>query len=105
MRHLICLACIIGFSAAPALAGDRQVSTGSLAKMGLGGMKVASDHEGLQVRGLSIAIATSHTHVTGGFDILSINSPVSIGSHFAFSAKVTIGSGGLAGGFAFASAH
>jgi hypothetical protein len=103
VRHFICLACIIGLSAAPALAGDGHVPNSSLARMGLGGMKVVSDHEGLQVRGTSIAFAASFAF--GGTTVLSINSPVSIGNHFAFSAKVVVGSGSFAGGAASASAH
>jgi hypothetical protein len=105
MRRFISLACVFALAASPALAGDGQVSTRSLSRMGLGGMQVASDREGLQVRGLSIAIATSQTFVPGGFDIVNINSPISIGKHSAFSARVTVGSGVIAGGFASASAH
>ncbi|HXY35224.1 MAG TPA: hypothetical protein VEI07_13420 [Planctomycetaceae bacterium] len=105
MKRFISAVCVLALTAAPALAGDGQVSKQSLSRMGLGGMKVVSEQEGLQVRGTSIAIATSSTTVTGGFTIISINSPISIGSNFAFSAKVTVGSGLIAGGFASASAH
>jgi hypothetical protein len=103
MRRFISLACVLVLVGAPALAADGQVSPNSLARMGLGGMKVASDHQGMQVRGLSVAIATSWTF--GGTTILSINSPVSIGNHFALSAKVVVGSGSFAGGAGSASAH
>jgi hypothetical protein len=98
MRRFIFLACAIAFTAAPALAGDGQVSNRSLARMGLRGMKVLSDKDGSQVRGTSIAIAFSFT--SGGTTLLSVNSPFSVGNHFAFSAKVS-----ATGGFATSSAH
>jgi hypothetical protein len=100
---IVSLACIFALTAAPALAGDGQVSTRSLARMGLGGMKVASDSDGLQVRGMSFAFAASFAF--GGTTVLSINSPVSVGSNFAFSAKVVVGSSSFAGGASSASAH
>jgi hypothetical protein len=103
MRRLILLACVVGFCAAPAFAGDGQVPSRSLERMGLGGMKVTSDQQGLQVRGMSFAFASSVAF--GGTTVLSINSPISIGNHFAFSAKVVVGSGSFAGGAAAASAH
>jgi hypothetical protein len=103
MRRLIALACVLALCTAPALAGDGQVSNRSLERMGLGGMKVASDQQGLQVRGMSFAFASSVAF--GGTTVLNINSPVSIGNHFAFSANVVIGSGSFAGGAASATAH
>jgi|HubBroStandDraft_6_1064221.scaffolds.fasta_scaffold301183_2 hypothetical protein len=102
MRRFVFLACILAFAAAPALAGDGQVSTRSLDRMGLGGMKVVSDQDGLQMRG-SFAIATSFAF--GGTTVFSVGSPVSVGNHFAFSAQVVIGSGSFAGGAGSASAH
>jgi hypothetical protein len=56
MRHLLSLFCVIGLSAAPALAGDGHVARQSLAKMGLAGMQVMTDDQGMQVRGTSIAV-------------------------------------------------
>ncbi|HET6324328.1 MAG TPA: hypothetical protein VFG04_06480 [Planctomycetaceae bacterium] len=103
MRRFISLACVIVLMAAPVLASDGQVPKHSLARMGLGGMKVTTDQEGLKVRGTSIAIATSFAF--GGTTVLSIGSPVSIGNHFAFSANFVIGSGSFAGGAGVASAH
>jgi hypothetical protein len=102
MRHLILVACVLGFLSAPALAGDGQVSSRSLARMGLSGMKVVSDHDGLQVRG-QFAIATSVAF--GGTTILSINSPVSVGNTSAFSAKFVATSTSFAGGAGAASSH
>ena len=68
MRRFISVACVIALAAAPALAGDGQVSKQSLSRMGLSGMKVVPDQEGLQVRGQSIAITFS---VSSGTTILS----------------------------------
>jgi hypothetical protein len=96
------VACVLSLTAAPALAGDGQVSKNSLAKMGLSGMKVVPDREGMQVRGTSIAVTFS---VSSGYPLVSINSPFDVGTHHAFSASVGISSGGIAGGFASASAH
>jgi hypothetical protein len=102
MRRFISVACVLCLMAAPALAGDGQVSSKSLSRMGLGGMKVVSDREGMEVRGTSIAITFS---VSTGFPIVSINSPFDVGHHFAFSASVGVSGGAIAGGFATASAH
>jgi hypothetical protein len=103
MRRFISLACLIALTAAPAMAGDGQVSARSLARMGLNGMKVVSDSDGSRIRGLSFAFAGSAAF--GGTTILSINSPFSVGNHFAFSAQVVVSSGSFAGGAASASAH
>jgi hypothetical protein len=102
MRRFVVFACALALLSAPALAADGQVSKSSLERMGLGGMKVVSDQDGLQVRGTSIAIAFSEA---SGTIIWSVNSPVSIGSHFAFSASVGVSGNTLAGGSATASAH
>ncbi|HXY37032.1 MAG TPA: hypothetical protein VEI07_22585 [Planctomycetaceae bacterium] len=102
MRCFISAACVIALASAPALAGDGQVSKQSLSRMGLGGMKLVSDQEGLQVRGTSIAITFS---ASSGFPIVSINSPFDVGTHFAFSASAGISGSTFAGGAASASAH
>ena len=102
MRRFIPLACILAFAAAPALAGDGQISQQSLSRMGLAGMKVLPDQAGMKVRGQSIAITFSSST---GLNIISIGSPVSIGAHHAFSATLGISGSGIAGGFASASAH
>jgi hypothetical protein len=102
MRRFVVFVGALALLSAPALAADGQVSQSSLTRMGLGGMKVVSDQAGLQVRGTSIAIAFS---ASSGTNILSINSPVSIGHHFAFSASVGVSGSAFAGGFSSASAH
>lgn len=104
MRTLFTLASILALTAAPALAGEGQVSKRSLANMGLPGMKALSDDQGMAIRGQSIAIAISHSHVNGGITIPLVNNP--IGTHFAASATISFNlSGTFAGGFATASAH
>jgi hypothetical protein len=98
MRTLFTLATALGL-AAPAFAGDGQISDRSLAKFGLAGMKTISDTEGLKIRGQSFVIAGSFTsvngHVTSSFSFTN-----GIPAHtFQF------GAGVAAGGFAVASAH
>ncbi|HEV8069486.1 MAG TPA: hypothetical protein VGP76_17225 [Planctomycetaceae bacterium] len=102
MRRFIVFVCAIALMSAPALAEDGHVSKRSLSQMGLGGMKVVSDQEGMQVRGTSIAVTFSFST---GFPLVSINSPFDVGTHHAFSASVGISGGAIAGGFASASAH
>jgi hypothetical protein len=102
MRRFIFVACVLALTAAPALAGDGQVSKATLSRMGLSAMKVVSDQEGMQIRGTSIAVTFS---VSSGFPIVSINSPFDVGTHHAFSASVGVSGGAIAGGFAVASAH
>jgi hypothetical protein len=70
---LSCTAVIVVLCAAPALAGDGQVSSNQLAKLGLGGMKVMTDTQGMQVRGMS-----SNTQSDGlslVFGVLTFSSP------------------------------
>lgn len=53
-----CLAIVaVCLMASPALAGD--VSEGTLSSLGLGGMEVISDAEGMQVRGMSSSAAAA----------------------------------------------
>jgi hypothetical protein len=70
MKVLFALASFVAFSAAPAFAGEGQVSSQSLNKMGLSGMKSMTDAQGLKIRGLSIAVvggfSTAHQYGDGG---------------------------------------
>ncbi|HUE13678.1 MAG TPA: hypothetical protein VMR25_05905 [Planctomycetaceae bacterium] len=54
MKLLIGLAAIVGLSAVSAMAGEGRLSNQSLAKIGLVGMKVMSDSQGLEIRGLGV---------------------------------------------------
>jgi hypothetical protein len=67
MKSLLAFASVVAFSVAPAFAGQGQVSDQSLAKMGLSGMKAISDAQGMQIRGLSIAVVSggSGAHLPG----------------------------------------
>ena len=53
MRPALALALVAVLCAAPALAGDGNVSQATLSTLGLGGMQEISDAEGMQVRGMA----------------------------------------------------
>jgi hypothetical protein len=55
MKLLIGWAAIVGLSAVSAMAGEGRLSNQSLAKIGLVGMKIMSDSQGLEIRGLGVA--------------------------------------------------
>jgi hypothetical protein len=61
MRSVLALGVVLLLFAAPAFAGDGNVPQGTLSSLGLGGMQVVSDAQGMQVRGL----ASSFGSVTG----------------------------------------
>ncbi|HXY37033.1 MAG TPA: hypothetical protein VEI07_22590 [Planctomycetaceae bacterium] len=86
MKTLLTIASVLVLSAAPALAGQGQVSHSSLAKMGLSGMQVMSDDQGMQIRGLSVAVASGGSiatiHTLGG-SATSVNAYYASGSHDA----------------------
>src|ERR1700676_5352349 len=58
MKTLLSIASVLVLSAAPAMAGDGHLSQKSLAKMGLSGMQVMTDSQGMSVRGTSIAVVS-----------------------------------------------
>ena len=51
MRNVLALAAVAVLFAAPAFAGDGNVSQGTLSSLGLGDLQTVSDAEGMQVRG------------------------------------------------------
>jgi hypothetical protein len=53
---IFALASILAFAAVPAFAGEGQISTRSLNNMGLSGLHFMTDAQGMNVRGLSIAV-------------------------------------------------
>ena len=66
MKSALALAVVMVLFAAPAFAGDGNVSQGTLSSLGLGDMQVVSDAEGMQVRGMSsFAFASSFSFVSG----------------------------------------
>jgi hypothetical protein len=69
MKILVALVTVISLSAvslsaAPALAGDSQISKHSLARMGLQGMTTMSDADGMSIRGQAILVAFDHTFIS-----------------------------------------
>jgi hypothetical protein len=55
---IFAFASILAFSALPAFAGEGQVSHQSLNNMGLAGLHVMTDAQGMNVRGMSIAVVS-----------------------------------------------
>lgn len=55
MKQLIGFAAIILLSAVSATAGDGRLSNQSLAAVGLGGMQLMSDDQGLDIRGMGVS--------------------------------------------------
>jgi len=120
MKTLLSIASVLVLSAAPAFAGEGQVTKQSLAKMGLSGMQTMTDSQGQQVRGLSIAVVSGGSIAfigTKGGGAASVNTYFAAGSHSAsgdnlsgaasltvshHSATLTVVA---AGGFSSASAH
>jgi hypothetical protein len=124
MKSLYALAAIVALSAAPAIAGEGQVSAKSLNNMGLAGLKTMNDAQGMTVRGLSIAVVSgqSMAEIAGeGGDAASQNSYFAKGHHSANGANLSAAASGdvtikgdyvkvnfgfvAAGGFSTASAH
>ncbi len=58
MKLFIGCALVLGLSAVAAMAGDGRLSQQSLAKVGLGGMALLSDPQGLEIRGLGVSEGT-----------------------------------------------
>ncbi len=93
MKSLFALASVIAFSVAPAFAGEGNVSSQSLSKMGLSGMKAMTDAQGSTIRGLSIAVVSGHSsaHVNDGEGngASSYNSYFAAGHHSASGANLS----------------
>ncbi len=93
MKVLLAFASVVLFSAASAFAADGQVSQNSLAKMGLSGMKAMSDVDGMQLRGLSIAVvsgySSAHVNDGEGNGASSYNSYFAAGHHSASGANLS----------------
>jgi hypothetical protein len=62
------VALVVAFSVSAALAGDGHVSKGTLSKMGFGSMRVMSDAQGMQTRGMgATAVAGTGNAVVNVF--------------------------------------
>jgi hypothetical protein len=97
MKTLLSIASVLVLSAAPAFAGQGQVSHQSLTKMGLSGMQLMSDDQGMQVRGLSIAVAAGGSIATisgEGGHATSVNGYFAAGNHSADGNNVSFAADG-----------
>jgi hypothetical protein len=97
MKTLLSIASVLVLSAAPAFAGQGHVSRQSLAKMGLAGMQVMTDDQGMQVRGLSIAVAAGGSIATisgEGGSATSVNGYFAAGHHSASGFNVSVAADG-----------
>ncbi|MGD9858045.1 MAG: hypothetical protein AB7U20_24125, partial [Planctomycetaceae bacterium] len=65
-RTVLTTAAMLAMGIAPALAEEGQVSNQTLSAVGLGGMQVMSDVDGLQVRGLSSNAASGGSSLLVG---------------------------------------
>jgi hypothetical protein len=92
MKTLLSVAALVVFAVAPAMAGDGHVSHQSLAKMGLSGMQVMSDSQGMAVRGqFAIASGTSFAFQSGQGGVAgSINTSTGIGKHSASQSNFSV---------------
>ncbi len=92
------LSFVLVLSAAPAFAGQGQVSHRSLSNMGLAGMTVMSDEQGSQIRGTSVAVAAgaSIAFVGGpGSGAASVNGYFAAGHHSASGNNVSFAVGSV----------
>ncbi|HEV8003087.1 MAG TPA: hypothetical protein VGP63_24590 [Planctomycetaceae bacterium] len=97
MKTLLSVAALVVLAAAPAMAGDGRVSHHSLSKMGLSGMQVMSDAQGMTVRGTSVAVVfgASYAHISGeGGSAGSVNGYFAAGHHSASGANVSFATAG-----------
>jgi hypothetical protein len=58
MKTLLALTSLVLITAGSAVAGEGQVADQTLAKMGLGGMQVMTDADGMNVRGMAFVKVT-----------------------------------------------
>src|SRR5271169_5010003 len=63
MKKLALAVAVVGCLSASAFAADGRISKGSLAHMGLQGMKTMSDEQGMQVRGTSLSQGGANINV------------------------------------------
>jgi hypothetical protein len=102
VKNFLFFAALFGLSAAPAFAGDGQISKSDLSRMGLAGMNAMTDTEGMSIRGTSFVIVGSFTFVTGKPPAISVKTS----GGATRTASTFIINGGLgAGGFASATSH
>src|SRR5687768_6611185 len=93
MKNVLLVLAVLAV-AAPALAGDGQVSKSDLASLGLGQMSVMSDAQGLQVRGMSSS-AQSTSLLTGSAILFDPFTGSSADGAYAVFNRGTATNGGL----------
>jgi hypothetical protein len=93
MKSLFALAAVVALCATPTYAADGHVSAKSLANMGLSSMKTMDDAQGMQVRGLSIAVASGKSFAIqfgGGGAAGSTNTSTAVGKHSASQSNFSV---------------
>ncbi len=100
MKALFPLVILFSLVAAPSFANDGQIPSDSLAKMGLGGLRTLSDTDGALVRGQSHVFTFSAARVGS-----TTRTQYRSGSNFAYSSRIVVGGGTIAGGGAYATAQ
>ena len=97
MKSLFALAAVVAFCATPAFAAEGQVSSKSLANMGLSSLKTMNDAQGMTIRGTSIAVVSgeSWAHISGeGGSAASTNEYFAAGHHSANGTNVSFAAAG-----------
>ena len=61
MKTVFAFATLVALSAGSAFAAEGQIADQTLSKMGLGGMKVMSDEQGMQVRGMAMVSVSGYS--------------------------------------------
>jgi hypothetical protein len=112
MKSLIALTTVLALSTASASAADGQLSYRALAKMGLSGLKVMSDADGVSIRGASAqagGFSVASVSGSGGASSLYYGSGGNLAAGFSASAAVKQTNNrvifGAAGGYSAATSH
>jgi hypothetical protein len=91
MKYALALVAVFVLVASPAFAGDGNVSPATLKTLGLGGMKVVSDVEGMKVRGMSSNAAGAGASFAGAVAIDGLNFAVAADAQIAASSAENAG--------------
>jgi hypothetical protein len=92
MKTLLSVAALVVLAGSSAMAADGRVSHQSLSKMGLSGMQVMSDAQGMAVRGqFAIASGTSFAIQFGGGGVAgSVNTSTGVGNKSASQSNFSV---------------
>jgi hypothetical protein len=100
MKYIVFTLVLVMLFAVPAMAGNGNVSKGTLEKMGLSAMKTMTDVEGASIRGSGFALAFGFSNATGGFPSgyfrTSPPNPVAAGVNLSVGSGVFAGGGSIA---------